>query len=317
MRCSWLVVSFVVVISAGQSRAGTEVLALASQIQYSKVISGAVDPITTFIYNKAPPGSDAGNFTVAAAYAPPNASGYTNFNYYYSGTKLADGGSGYLTASFPLNTSGFEGGNVAVTTTLTDTATGGSITQGGQFTVLDHASPGIYLQGQVIPLSSKTVVKFQTPDTNVDTSALELGGVSTASAMGMQGRSPTAELDLDSITESGSPDIASTLAPFDDLPSDSDPSEGTPFNLDFDADPGDYNATFYLFYSDEQDLPGADTPGSQLAMFNVDVNVEPGVADWTVTTDVPEPGSIAIMLAFCGICMRRRAIAFPRRQSAI
>ena len=306
MRHFWVGVLLLVLMSTSQVRGGTEMLALISQIQYSKFISGAVDPVYDFIYNTAPIGSDTGNYKVTAGYAPPEASGYTSFGYFYIGSIPANGGSAYATASFPLNTAGFNGGTAAVTTTLTDTDTGGFLTQNGQFTVLDHAAPGLYLQGQVVPLSSKTVITFQTPDASSDTSSLDVGGVATASSLGMQGRSPTAELDLDSITETGSPNITTTLMPFDDLPSDSDPSEGMSFDLDFDAPLGEYNTTFYLDYSDEQDLPGAYAPGSQVASFNVDVDVQSGFADWTVTTDVPETGCMAIFLMLPGLCLRRR-----------
>ena len=73
---------------------------------------------------------------------------------------------------------------------------------------------------------------------------------------------PTAELDLDSITTSGSPYITTTLQPFTDLPSNDDPSQGDPFQLNANAPGlGDYCTTFILHYSDEQDLPGTTLPG--------------------------------------------------------
>jgi hypothetical protein len=287
-----------------QAHAGTEALSLASTIQYPKIVQGYINPITAYVYNGAPAGSDTGNYNVTAAYAAPHDVGYTSFDYYYTGSKIADGGTSYATASFPLGTSTFDGGTVAVTVTLTDTDAGTSVTQGGQFTVVDHATPGLYINGQVVPLSSQTVIKFTTP---VDMGALGAGSVATASSLGMQGRSPTAELDLDSVTSTGSPEITSTLSPYSDLPSDSDPSEGRPFELDVDASvPGHYSKKFDLHYSDEDDLPGADTPSSQLASFTVDCDVTATQADWTITT-VPEPASWTLAaLAILGtpLCFR-------------
>jgi hypothetical protein len=69
--------------------------------------------------------------------------------------------------SFPIDTSTFTPGTVAVTVTGTDTDTGGVLTQSGQFTVLAHANPALVLNGQIVYLTSKNVVKFQTP-TNSD-----------------------------------------------------------------------------------------------------------------------------------------------------
>jgi len=279
----------VVLLFALRANAGTEQLALSSQIQYSKVISGATDPITADIFNVAPSGSDTGNYQVTAQYSPPETSSFTDFNYYFTGTKIADGSSSYVTAPFPLDTTGFNGGTANVNITLKDTDTGNSVTQGGSFTVLDHATPGILLAGQLVALSSKTVVSFDTDEGPGG------GDIGHADGTGMQGRSPTAELDLDSITFSGSPEITSTLTPFTDLPSDSDPSEGDPFTMNINAPPGEYNTTFYWHYSDEQDLPGADAPGSQVGEFNVDIVVGEDSAHWTVTTDVPEPNTLTLL----------------------
>lgn len=121
---------------------------------------------------------------------------------------------------------------------------------------------------------------------------------------------PTAELDFDAISSFGSPDITTTLATFTDLPSNDDPAQGLPFQINFLVPLlGDYSTTFLLYYSDEQDLPGADLPGSELASFNVNVDVTATTAYWTITTDtVPEPNALA--LTALGICT---LIRFARR----
>jgi hypothetical protein len=286
-------------VSCGLAQAGNEQLALSSQLQYqfARVIEGATDGIIADVYNNAPSGSDAGHYKLTAQYAPPHATSYTDFSGSFTGTKAADGGSSFATKSFRLDTTGFDGGDVAVKVTLQDTDTGRSVTQGGQFTVLDHATPGLLLQGQLVALSSKTVTTF---DTDEGPGAGESSGSSSA---GMQGRSPTAELDLDSITHTGSPEITSTLSPFRDLPSDSDPAEAQPFTFNITAPPGHYSTTFFWHYSDEDDLPGADAPGSQLAFFNVTIDVAEHSAHWVVTTDVPEPSSLALFASGCVVVL--------------
>jgi hypothetical protein len=55
-----------------------------------------------------------------------------------------------------------------------------------------------------------------------------------------------------------------------------------------------------LHYSDEQDLPGADQPGSEELSFTVEADVSDTVTDWTITT-VPEPAS-GVLLALAVIC---------------
>jgi hypothetical protein len=273
--------------------------ALSLQIQYPTVIQGAMEPIYGFVYNLAPIGSPASNFQVSAGYG----AGYTGmFGYYYSGPIPASGGTTYVTLPFPLNTTNLNPGTVPVQVTAANTSTGASISQGGQFTVLAHAQPALYLQGQIVPLSSKNVVTFAVPvfGEAPPTGTEAASGAFMPDMLGDPPGEPTAELDLDSISASGSPYITTTLAPFTDLPSNDDPSQGVPFQVSVFAPIGDYSTTFLLYYSDEQDLPGADPPGSELASFNVNVDVTSTTFYWTITTDpVPEPGTA--MLATLGL----------------
>jgi hypothetical protein len=126
---------------------------------------------------------------------------------------------------------------------------------------------------------------------------------------------PTAELDLDSVITSGSPDIVSTLQPFTDLPSDDDPAEGDPFQIDaFVPALGDYSTTFTLHYSDEQDLPGADAPGSETASFTVSVDATAAEFDWTVSA-VPEPASIGLIALATVTMLARPRRTMSRRRS--
>jgi hypothetical protein len=136
--------------------------------------------------------------------------------------------------SFPIDTSTFTPGTVAVTVTGSDTDTGGVLTQGGQFTVLAHANPALVVNGQIVYPTSKNVVKFQTNDNFSESTP---GGTeATASAnpamMGDPPGEPTAELDLDSITTSGSSYLTTTLHTFTDLPANDNPAEALPFEID-------------------------------------------------------------------------------------
>jgi hypothetical protein len=279
-------------LSNARANAGTEQLSLSSTVQYSRVIQGAVEPVNAYVYNEAPAGSDTGNYRVTADYAAAGASLYTNVGYNYVGSVAADGGVGYASMTFPINTTTFTPGMAAVKVTCTDKDTGSSVTQGGQFMVLAHANPALVINGQIVYLTSQNVVKFTNNSFAESTpSGTEAAGSFNPQMLGDPPGEPTAELDLDSITTSGSPYITTNLQPFTDLPSDDDPAEAKPFEIDIAVPTlGDYATTFTLHYSDEDDLPGAAAPGSEELSFNVEANVSSSTIDWTITT-VPEPAS--------------------------
>ncbi len=215
---------------------------------------------------------------------------------------MADGGSTFVTLPFTFDSSLVApGNNVPISVTGVNTATNASLTQSGTFTVLAHPTPALVLGGQIVYLTSSNKVKFQTP-TNPDAfSQAPPGGTDLPSSfspqmLGDPPGEPTAELDLDSVTTFASPYITTNLQPFFNLPSDNDPAEALPFEIDINPpSPGDYITTFTLHYSDEDDLPGADLPGSELVSFAVECNITSTIADWTVST-VPEPSSEALAL---------------------
>jgi hypothetical protein len=283
-------------------------LALNAQIQYSTVIQGGQDPVYGFVYNTAPTGSASANFSLSAnqSYLSPVA---------YRGSKSADGGTGYLTLPFTFNSSQVvPANNVPVSLTLKNTDTNAAITLGGTVNVLAHATPGLVLSGKVVPLSVPSATKFTTtqaqdsgvPDlTNASLPPQEAGteGPAGGFAPGMIGDppgEPTAELDLDSVTAFGDTQVAiGDLPDFQDLPSTDSASENVePFWVELFTDiPGTYTDTFTLHYSDEQDLPGADAPGSEEISFAVTATLDSNDnIDWEVDTDVPEPASGAILL---------------------
>ncbi len=289
-------------------------LLLSSQIQYGTVIQGGVVPVYAFIYNSAPSGTPAVPYQVSGAYGV----NYDNSLGTFTGSKAGDNAATFQTVPFSLNTSNVAPGQVAVLVTLTDQTDGVQKQQGGQFTVLDHADPALYLQGKIIPLSSKTIVVFtsnvfaQAPGSTEGP-----GGGFSPQLLGDPPPDPTAALDVDSVTSIGSPYITTTLGPLTNVPSNDDPSQGVPFQVNFQVPViGEYSTTFLVHYSDEQDLPGADSPGSQLGSFTVDVNVTTDTAYWTVTTDTvaPEPGPLALLAVAAVILLAcRRAVHSARK----
>ncbi|HUJ10812.1 MAG TPA: hypothetical protein VL171_12365 [Verrucomicrobiae bacterium] len=280
-------------------------LAVLSQIQYATVLQGYQDPVTAYIYNTAASGSDPVNFSVYATfpYGVPSA---------YSGTKDADDGTGYIALPFAFNSALTSAGTYTVSVTATDTGTGGSLTRSGSIVVMDHAKPAFVLGGNVVALSSQIP---QAAEPSVDPLAFgATGGGETFAAyapnMINDPMAPTAEMDLDSITAFGDPEITITLQPFDDEVASDDPLNGVPFQVDVDASTtGTFFTAFELNYSDEQDLPGADAPGSEHDFFAVEVTVTPdGVTGGIL---IPEPRTFGLVAAgvlmFWPLLRRKRA----------
>jgi hypothetical protein len=70
---------------------------------------------------------------------------------------------------------------------------------------------------------------------------------------------------------------------------------------------GDYSTTFFLHYSDEQDLPGALAAGSEMVSFNVNANVASDVTTWTVTA-APEPNTWVLAIVGAAACAAWRRL---------
>jgi hypothetical protein len=264
---------------------------MSSQIQYSTVIRGASDPVTAYIYNTASPGSGSVNYSAFATFP------YGNSGSPYVGTKAADGGTGYVSLPFSFNSGLVSPGLNSISVTATDTGTGGTLTQSGYVQVLAHGVPGFVFGGRVVNLSS-TPPAVEPPEDPLAFGATGGGEFFAAGAPNIINDpiAPTAELDLDSITVSGSPQISITLHPFTDQIASDDPAQGVAFDIDVDGSvPGTYFTTFELNYSDEQDLPGALAPGSEHGFFSVFAEVTPsGVTGGIV---VPEPATGTLFAA--------------------
>jgi len=285
--------------------AGPGQLSISSQIQYPTVIQGYQDPVSAQIYNEAAPGSDSVNFNVFATFPYGNSTTY-------SGTRAADGGSGYLTLPFAFNSGLVSPGSQTVSVTATDTGTSASLTQSGNVLVLAHADPAFSIGGNVVQLSSRPVAA-QEPSVDPLAFGATGGGESFAARAPTAINdpvAPTAGLDLDSITAIGDSEITLSLTPFTDLAANDDPAFGDPFEIQVDGSvPGVYFTDFELNYSDEQDLPGADATGSEHAYFGVQVTVTSGGVTGAVVVPEPGPGRL-LALGLLSVFL----IARPRRR---
>ena len=303
-------------LAPAASHADMAVLAMSSQVQYNTIIQGYSDPVYAYIYNTAATGSATLNYQAYATFPYGNSSTY-------SGTKVADGGTGYQTLDFYLNTNQVSPStSVPISVTGTNTVSGGSVTLSGTVAVLAHADPAIYLNNQIVPLTAPIPAPIDTtvaPTTDAFSQAppagTELGASADPQLLGDPPPGvPTAELDLDSITSTGSPDIVTTLSPFTDLPSDDNPAEGVGFPITVYAPgPGDYDTTFYLHYSDEQDLPVAYAPGSEVVALNVNADVTDTTTTFVFST--PEPVRAAAVGDWRGGWFRRPAATPANRGS--
>ncbi len=292
-------------------------MSVSSQIQYAKVIQGFGDPITAYIYNDADAASnEILNYSVYVTTPIGNSNTIT-------GSEAPNGGASPAVENFLYDTTDAPLGNNSVSVTSTDTDSQAQITQSGSVQVLERGVLGFYsAAGGVVPLSSQPQPQPPAADNPVaDPYAFgATGGGETASAATPQligdppPDTPTDDLDLDSITAIGDPEITITLQPFIDLPPD-DPSASPNWLIDIDTtNPGTYYTDFELNYSDEQDVGGADAPGSEHGYFGVladVVAVSPTEDDWSIWLVVPEPANLSILFVAPLVLLNRRTRRRP------
>lgn len=144
------------------------------------------------------------------------------------------------------------------------------------------------------------------------------GGESVAVPLGLANRDPpepTAGMAMNFFSESGSSKITSTLAPFDNLAAiaadNQNPNDGLVFQiLCQNNEPGTFSKTFTLYFSDEQDLPGANLPGSFVAEVSCTFQIYPDGSSQYAINLVPEPTSMVMlatgMIAACGMIRFKR-----------
>jgi hypothetical protein len=209
---------------------------------------------------------------------------------------------------------------------LTDTDTSVTQMQTGSVQVLKRANLALYYAagGGVVQLSPVPIAPAaQEPSVEPLAFGATGGGESfPAAAPGVIGDPPPAtpadEVDLDSITPNGASQITITLAPFTDLPPD-DPSAAVPWNINVDTTtPGLYSTDFELNYSDEQDIGGADAPGSEHGYFQVVASVAPiagGQDEVQIWLVVPEPAALALIVIPALFLPRRRKSSLSNRRA--
>jgi hypothetical protein len=303
-------IGLILLAASGRVFAGSEDMRVSSQIQYAKVIQGFSDPVTDYIYNFAPVGSDTLNYS-AYLTTPAGNSGTA------TGMRAADGGAGYDVQNFYYDTTNAALGNNNLSVTTTDTAAQTQITQSGSVQVLQRGVLGLYwAAGGVVPLSAQPQAPAAENPVADPYAFGGTGGGEMASAKAPQAIDdpppdlPTDDLDLDGVSATGDPQITITLEPFIDLPPD-DPSASPPWYIDLDASvPGTYFTDFELNYSDEQDVGGADAPGSEHGYFGVYadvVAVSPTENDWSIWLVVPEPASFSMLLVAPFVMLSRRS----------
>src|SRR5262249_17417743 len=108
---------------------------------------------------------------------------------------------------------------------------------------------------------------------------------------------PTAGMAMNWFDSEGDSEITSNYATFDNLAAiaadDQDPTHGLAFQVKCLAtQPGTFSKLFTLGFSDEQDLPGANSPGTFVArvLYTFEIHAD-GSSDYEVFL-VPEPTSV-------------------------
>ncbi|MGN6370140.1 MAG: hypothetical protein ACTHN5_17935 [Phycisphaerae bacterium] len=268
----------------------------------SPVIIGAQVPVNAFVYNQAAAGANDLDYSIT--FKMPDGTKYQG-----TGVRAADGGAGYDHWQKYFDTSGSPYGVNTATISATDpNALNDPQVQQLPIEVMAHAVPGVWIAGKLVTPGA------QAPSVEPLAFGATGGGSHfAAKAPNVIGDPPltipTAELDLDYVHPHGDPQITVTLAPFVDLPANDDPTAGDAWSIDVDASQaGTFTTYFDLGFSDEQDLLGADAPGSVAWEFEVTATVSADLS--TVTGNLivlPEPGSASmVVLGAAGVGTRFR-----------
>jgi hypothetical protein len=289
--------------------ARADIIGLSSSTQYSRVIYGYTVPVYAQVYNDAAPSSGTTLFYSISATFPYGNSTITSGPAYSS--RAPDGGASYDQWAFNFNTSYVPNyGTNTVNFTATNTVTNYSVSQGLPITVLARARPAFYMSGQSNTLSSTPIdTGIQAPNLPPQSFGGTGGGESASFASPVtlgdpDPNTPTDDMDIDSLSASGDPEITDNLPSDDNIPPD-DPADGDPSMITIDTStPGLYNTLFEVNYSDEQDLPGADAPGSEHAYFLVTALVTD--TEWEAWITLPEPTSASLLLATVPLLLQRR-----------
>jgi hypothetical protein len=273
---------------------------------FNRIIRGAQIPINSGVFNDAPAGSDDLNYSLY--YTLPNGT----FTVPVTGTRAADGGAGYDPWTYTFNSAGAPYGpnNFSVTAagqpgTLHSPKSAGLAVQ-----VLNHVFPAQWINGKEIDIR-ETSVPVQEPSPDPLAFGATGGGETAAlAAPGIVGDPlvPTADMDLDSVSWTGSDKINTDLLPTHNVVADDSPSAGIPWQIFINrTEPGHFTKTFTLRFSDE-DIPGGLPPNSMTARLFVffDVYADGSGSGGIVPLYIPEPGAMPITVMLSGFLFRHR-----------
>jgi hypothetical protein len=257
----------------------------------NRIIRGAQIPINSGVFNDAPNGASTVPVT---------------------GTRAADGGADYDPFTYTFNSAGapFGPNHFSVTASGQAGTLHSPRSVGLDVQVLNHVFPAQWINGKEIDIR-ETSVPVQEPSVDPLAFGATGGGESAAlAAPGILGDPlvPTANLDLDSISWTGSDKITTDLAPIHNVIADDNPSAGIPWQIFIKRTvPGHFEKTFTLKFSDE-DIPGGLPPDSMTARLFVffDVYSDGSGTGGLVPLYVPEPGSMSLTAALSFLHLRRR-----------
>jgi hypothetical protein len=183
-----------------------------------------------------------------------------------------------------------------------DNANNSPQTYNGSVFVLAHSAPQIFSY-----VLNKYILVPPAPATAPSPDPLAFGatggGESFASAWGSNANrdppEPTAGMAM-FFSESGSSKITSTLSPFSSLAAiaadNQNPDDGSLYEVRCQNDqPGTYTKIFTMYFSDEQDLPGANAPGSFVAQVSYTFHIAPDGSSTYEVYLVPEPTSMVLL----------------------
>jgi hypothetical protein len=181
-------------------------------------------------------------------------------------------------------------------------ATNSPATYNGSVLVLAHSFPQIfsYVLNKFIPIPSAAQEPPVDPLAFGATGGGDTAAVVSGAVSNRDPPEPTAGMALNFISEVGDSKITSNLATFDYLapiaPDNQNPNDGYVFQVQcVNTSPGTFSKTFTLGFSDEQDLPGANSPGSFVAKVSYTFHINPDGSSTYEVYLVPEPASLALL----------------------
>jgi hypothetical protein len=260
---------------------GRAVIGMSSFVPRAEAVQGGQVPFYVYVTNTAAAGSSNLNYTLTQRFPNGGQVSVTD--------TLAPGARTVWTNTFdttPYPPSSPPGYVYPIVSTVSDTNAANNPQSATNYISIDaHARPYLYFQGNYFDLTQAPVIPLEPIFAPLAFGATG-GGESVAVAAPAVIGDPVeaaAELDLDTVSNAGSSYVNTDLAAFTDLTPDYDltgppaASNSHPFTIYVSraAPPGVYTNTFYLGFSDENDLAGANAPGAVQGSFTVITTVPP------------------------------------------